>query len=129
MQNIARISPIEPIRVDSQRVGEIVDELGSMAAKNVIGMALEQLATALARVREARENGDRSAVADQATRLSRLAWQLGLLSLSTVALDVAACAECDDEVGYAATLARLVRVANRSLTEIWDDPQGEEKDA
>ncbi|MFD1883765.1 hypothetical protein [Paracoccus pacificus] len=110
-------------------MAEIVDELGGMAARNVIGMALEQLATAITDVRLAHAGGNRAAVVDRTTQLSRLAWQVGLVSLASVAQDVAICAECGDEVGYAATLARLLRVANASLTEIWDGTMAEDDGA
>ena len=56
--------------------------------------------------------------------LSRLAWQVGLTSLAGVAVDVAACAERRDGIGLSATLAWLMRIGNRSLTEIWDERQG-----
>ena len=68
--------------------------------------------------------GDDGAIVGQAERLSRLAWQVGLVSLAGVAIDVADCARRNEAVALTATLARAVRVANRSLTEIWDEVSG-----
>ena len=55
-----------------------------------------------------------------ADRLSRLAWQIGLVSLSGVAIDLGFCAERSDMSALEAVRARLMRVGNRSLTQIWD---------
>ena len=111
----------EPVQGDPRRLGEIVDELGETAAHDVICIALEQLAQALADARRAAMAGDMAALTAGAELLSRLAWQIGLTSLAAVAVDVAICAERRDGTGLSATLARLMRIGNRSLTEIWDE--------
>lgn len=110
----------EPVRVDVRRLSEIVDELGESAAQSIIGAALEQLATALKCTREAAMAGRMVDLIERAEMLSRLAWEIGLPTLAGVAVDVMACAERRDETSLAATLARLMRIGNRSLTEIWD---------
>lgn len=114
----------EPVQVDARRLNEIVDELGETAAQDVICVALEQLAQTLADARQAAMAGDTAELTARAEMLSRLAWQVGLTTLAGVAVDVAACAERRDGIGLAATLARLIRIGNRSLTEIWDERQG-----
>ena len=123
MANLMVLSVQEPVQVDARRLAEIVDELGETAAHDVICMALEQLAQALSDARQAALTGDMAELASRAEMLSRLAWQVGLTSLAGVAVDVAACAERRDGIGLAATLARLMRIGNRSLTEIWDERQ------
>lgn len=120
MGNVAALGMAEPVRVDAGRVRHIVDELGENAAKGLIEMALEQMAIAVTALQREADGGDAVRIAAKAERLSRLAWQVGLVSLARVADDVAACARRTDAVALAATLARAVRVANRSLTEIWD---------
>lgn len=121
MANLTVLAVQEPVRVDARRLGEIVDELGETAAHNIICAALEQLAQAMAELRAAAMDGDMAQLLARAEELSRLAWQVGLSSLAAVAIDVAGCAERRDQTGLAATLARLMRIGNRSLTEIWDD--------
>ncbi|HRO15452.1 MAG TPA: hypothetical protein PLL33_10495 [Paracoccus sp. (in: a-proteobacteria)] len=111
----------EQVRVDGQRLHDIVDELGESAAQNVIGLALEHLAQALTDAHAAGQGGDMALLAAQADRLSRLAWQVGLVTLEGVAVDVGDCAGRGDRTALAATLARLMRVGNHSLTLIWDD--------
>lgn len=120
MGYVTALAVDEPVRVDARRVGDIVNELGQVAAQNVIGMALEQLAGALTAIDDAILRGDMADTVLNADRLSRLAWQVGLTSLSGVAVDLGACAERRDLGALAAVRARLMRVGNRSLTQIWE---------
>lgn len=120
MGYVTALAVDEPVRVDARRVGDIVNELGQVAAQNVIGMALEQLAGALAAIDDAILRDDMADTVLNADRLSRLAWQVGLTSLSGVAVDLGACAERRDLGALAAVRARLMRVGNRSLTQIWE---------
>lgn len=120
MAQITALAVSETVRVDARRVGDIVNELGETAAQNVIGLALEQLASALTATDQAIKQDDLAAAVGHADRLARLAWQIGLLSLAGVAMDLGGCAERRDLASLAAVRARLMRVGNRSLTEIWD---------
>lgn len=120
MAQITSLAITEPVRVDARRVGDIVGELGETAAQNVIGLALEQLAVALTATDAALEAGDLALAVGHADRLSRLAWQIGLLSLAGVAMDLGALAERGQAPALSAVRARLLRVGNRSLTAIWD---------
>ncbi|MDB6178104.1 hypothetical protein PAF17_11415 [Paracoccus sp. Z330] len=120
MAQIMPLAMTEPVKVDSRRVGDIVSELGETAAENVIGIALEQLALALQATEAALDADDLAQTVAHADRLSRLAWQIGLLSLAGVAMDLGTCAERRDLWALAAVRARLKRVGNRSLTAIWD---------
>ena len=119
---IAVLAVEEEILVDMQRLEQIVTELGQDTANYVLGAALEQLAQALTNTVTAAGREDLATVVSQADRLSRLAWQVGLVSLAGVAVDVGRCAETRDLPGLAATAGRLRRIGNRSLTEIWEPP-------
>ena len=44
----------------------------------------------------------------------------GLQILEQVAHDVQWCIKCEDQVGLAATMSRLLRLGEQSLTAIWD---------
>lgn len=129
MAEIAVLRHDEGIRVNGRRVVELYDELGAAAAERVIGRATEELAVALQAVvergRDALAQWDhapdaRSETATRVERLGALAWQVGLASLAHVATDVAGCAAHGDAATFAAVLARLDRVGNRSLTAVWD---------
>ena len=120
MTQVTALAVDEPVRVDARRVSDIVNELGETAAETVIGMALEQLAAALSAIDRALVRGDLADTVLHADKLSRLAWQIGLSSLAGVAIDLGRCAEGQDLTSLAAVRARLMRVGNRSLTQIWD---------
>lgn len=120
MAQITALTVCEPVRVDARRVNDIVSELGEDAAQNVIGIALERLAGVLGDVDRAILAGDLAQSVAHADRMSRLAWQVGLLSLAGVAMDLAHLADRRDMAALAAVHARLMRVGNRSLTAIWD---------
>jgi hypothetical protein len=122
MTKIAVLAMDETVRIDVQRLEQIIRELGEPAAAQVIGAALEQLALALRRTVAASQRGDLGAIVASADQLSRLAWQVGLVTLAGVAIDVGACAERRDPPALAATVRRLERIGNRSLTELWDPP-------
>ena len=123
MTKIAVLSMDETVRIDVQRLEQIVRELGEPAAGRIIGAALEQLALALGRTVAASQRGDLGVVVDNADQHSRLAWQVGLVTLAGVAIDVGACAERQDDPALAATTRRLERIGNRSLTQLWDSPE------
>ncbi len=131
MGEIAVLHHDEGIRVDGRRVVELYDELGAASAERVIGRAAEELAVALQFVVDqgrlalaawGRDPGGdaRAAAIQRADRMAALAWQVGLASVGRVAGDLRVCAARDDAAGFAAVLARLDRVANRSLTAVWD---------
>lgn len=119
MSNVATLRILEGVDIAPHRVDEIVSELGEMAAHSLIGTALEQLALTLRTVMQAADAGDLAQVTSQMDRLSRLAWQVGLISLASVAVDVGRCAEKRDLQALAATVARLQRVGKSSLTQVW----------
>ena len=122
MTKIAVLTVDETVRIELQRLEQIIQELGEATAAQVIGAALEQLALALTRTVAAGAAGDLAGVVTHAEQLARLAWQVGLVSLAGVAVDVGSCAERQDHTALAATSARLHRIGNRSLTEIWEAP-------
>lgn len=120
MTKIALLSVNDAIRIDVQRLEQIVRELGEDCAAQVIGAALEELARTLRRTTTAAQQDDLGAVVNSADQLSRLAWQVGLVTLAGVAVDVGACAESRDRIALASTAARLERIGNMSLTRLWD---------
>ena len=120
MAQISALAISEGVRVDGRRVAEIMAELGETAAQHVIGLALEQLAAALTATDRALAEGELATALVHAERMSRLAWQIGLVSLAGVAMDLGSTIERGDAPALAAIRARLMRVGNRSLTAIWD---------
>lgn len=117
MKKIETLAVNETVRIDLCRIGRISDSPGG-AGDELIGDALEQIALGMTRLRIAARDGQFAGIEAEAARLSRLAAQLGLVSLADVAADVSACTRSRDGPALAATLARARRVATRSLSEI-----------
>ncbi len=98
----------------------LFSELGEGAAERVICRAMEDLATRLALLQRFADEGRSAAVVQEARQMAAQAAVVGLASLARVAGDVADSADARGHTAQAATLARLVRVGERSLTAVWD---------
>ena len=100
-------------------------ELGPIGAEAVVCRAMEELATRLAALPALHRGGQLKELARVARSMAAIADQVGLESFSCVASDVVRCALRSDPIALAATLRRLERIGERSLTAIWDvtDPQ------
>lgn len=120
MTNIAILHISEGVDITQRRIEDIISELGAVAARHLIDTALTQLALALSATLLAAQIGDLARVTSQAERVSRLAWQVGLISLASVAVDVGRCAEKRDPQALSATLARMQRIGYASLAQIKD---------
>jgi hypothetical protein len=120
MVKVVALDLSEPVRVDARRRDDIITELGRQAGEDVITTALEQLAVLLSSIDAAVNTGDLDQANHLSQLLSRLAWQLGLVSLATVAMDLGLCAEQLHRPAIQAVHARLMRVGNLSLTRIWE---------
>lgn len=120
MAQMAQLPVAEAVRIDTQRLGDIIRELGDDAARGMIRMSMAQITAALAAIGPAAARGDMRQVAQLADRLSRVAWQIGMTTLSGVAVDAGDCAGRGDHAAVGAVVARLRRVGDGSLATIWD---------
>lgn len=104
------------VRFDPVPVAALYAELGESGAEQVLATALADLGARLSdMVVLVRGNAaDRAAAAARDT--ARLAARLGLVTLVRVAGDVAAAVAAGDRTAQAATVARLVRTADGSLS-------------
>lgn len=106
----------DQVQVDGNVVGDLVVELGPTAAWDVVGDAVGAVRADLALLRLAMAEGRLADVVRLGDVVSRVAWEIGLTTLSAVAVDLALCAERGDMAALPAVHARLQRVAGRSLT-------------
>ncbi len=110
----------EIVQLDAGRLEELFVQLGESCAEDVVCRALEELAARLSSTercyREMRFEDMRKA----ARSLIAISEQIGMQKLADVARDVTTCIDIDDGTALAATLARLLRVGEGSLSEIWD---------
>lgn len=110
----------EVIRIDSDRLTDLYVELGEAAAEDVICRAMEELAVRLSHAERMYREADVELLRKSVRSMAAIADQIGLHLLARVARDVTATIDRADMIALAATLARLLRIGDRSLTAIWD---------
>lgn len=116
MGEIATLRPREIVRQDVEAIAVIYRNLGAPVAEQMVTRALGELALTMAGIAEKVRAKELRDLARQLGRLRRLAADLGLLSLSNVAGDAKSCLERADGTAFSAVWARLMRVAERSLS-------------
>lgn len=108
------------MRLDPDRLGALYSQLGDTGAEDVICRAMEELAVRMAHCERLYRQGNWAELRKSARSLVAIADQIGMRLLSRVAGDITASIDAGDMVAVAATLARLLRIGERSLTAIWD---------
>ncbi len=120
VQQIAVLVFDEKVWLDSDRLAELYVQLGEAGAQDVVCRAMEELAVRLARVDEAFRTYKLAVLRKSTKGLIGIAEQVGMQRLADVARDVCKCADGPDPVALGATMARLQRIGDRSLTAVWD---------
>lgn len=110
----------EAVRLDPEQLATLFRQLGPVGAENVIARAMEELAARLVDLRPMQRAGRLGDLSKRARSLVAISTQIGLSGFARVAGDVAVCAGREDGPALSATLARLERLADRSLLAIWD---------
>lgn len=120
MNHVLKIGLTETVHVDQDRLGALYAQLGEAGAEDVVCRAMEELALRLSHCGRlyAIENWDD--LRKCARSLIAISDQIGMHILAHVAGDVINSIDASDRVATAATLARLVRIGEQSLTAIWD---------
>ena len=116
--NVTALRPKERVRLDAEPIASIYRNLGPGGAEQVVSRALGELALTLASLVEQvrrRELGD---LGRGLRRLQRMADHLGMISLGLIAAEARICMDRSDATAFAAVWARLIRVAEASLS--WD---------
>ncbi|WP_058245662.1 hypothetical protein [Tropicibacter naphthalenivorans] len=120
MNEVTYLAPNERPQMDPEQIETLCTDLGPYAAEDVVCRAMEELAHRLCQLQEQALKGPREDLHKGLRALAAIAEQIGMRSLSGVAHDVMICIELGDRVAEAATLARLARMGERSLTEMWE---------
>ncbi|MCU0911195.1 MAG: hypothetical protein MUE98_07580 [Rhodobacteraceae bacterium] len=120
MTRLTRLRPDEMVRLERGQIAALYDSVGKAQAEEIICRAMEELAMRLALMERAYAAAELPALAKSARGLVAIAGQVGMSALARVAADVAACADRRDMPALGATLARLMRISDRSLTAVWD---------
>ena len=120
MKQITQIKPLEAVSVDHDRLGALYTQLGEASAEDVVCRAMEELALRLSHCDRLFRSGDWNELRKSARSLIAISEQIGMSAVARVAQDVTACIDVRDDVALAATLQRLMRTGEGSLTAIWD---------
>lgn len=110
----------ETVRLDPDRLHDLFRQLGETGAQDVLCRAIEELAVRLAHCERLWRDRDPAGLHKGARSLIAIAEQIGMGALARVAGDVMAAIETGDSVTIAATLARLLRIGELSLSAVWD---------
>jgi hypothetical protein len=114
--NVTALRPKERVRLDAEPIAAIYRNLGTSGAEQIVTRALGELALTLAGLVEQvrrRELGD---LGRGLRRLQRMADHLGMISLGLIAAEARICMDRSDATAFAAVWARLIRVAEASLS-------------
>ena len=120
VEHLTLLKQNEAVHFDPERLKELYVQLGEASAEDVVCRALEELAVRLSHTERCYREGRLLDMRKSARSLCAIADQIGMAMFSRVARDVTRCADSGDRVALAATLARLLRIGERSLSEIWD---------
>lgn len=110
----------EKISLNSDRMAELYVQMGEAGAQDVVCRAMEELAVRLAKISEYYLKNKVKDLRKGAKGLIGIAEQIGMQRLANVARDVCNCTDNNDPISLGATLARLMRIGDQSLTAVWD---------
>jgi len=115
-------NPSERIIIDSARLEEVFRRLGDRGAEAYVMEAVEAISGLLAEVDGFVRNNQLAEIPPRAQQVSRISAEIGMTSLARVSRDIGIAAARDDVVAYRAVWERLVRIGNRSLSQVWELP-------
>ena len=111
----------EPLGMDPERLAALYVEMGEARANAAVSRALKDLSNAMEQLRHDLAFRASPAILEQsAGKIRDIAEPLGLTTLGLAASNAADAVASADTVATFATLARLERIANRSLKVVWD---------
>ena len=117
---LAKLEPVEKVRLDNVRLEDLYDRLGPIGAENVISRAMEELAVRLSKISKSYEKGHLNDTRKVANSIATIADQVGMSVLAGIARTVAELTTHNDGAALSAVVARLVRLGERSLIAVWD---------
>jgi len=118
--SICQLVQDEPANLDHDRLGTLYSQLGALGAEDVVRRAMEELALRLSHAESLYRQNEMPDLRKSVRSLVAISEQIGMQKLARVANDVSTSIDQGDEVALSSTLARLLRVGERSLTAIWD---------
>jgi len=106
--------------LDPDKLGGLYQQLGEAGAEDVVCRAIEELAVRLSHCERLWRRQDLNGLRKSARSLVAISEQIGMTTLARVAGDVTGAVDADDRAVVGATLFRLLRIGEKSLTAVWD---------
>lgn len=120
MEQVIYLPVRDQAALDSGHLFELNKKLGATVADNLICQSMEDLAVRLATAERQCRAGNVTELRKLVRQIDALGDQLGLTSLCRVARDVMGCLRGHDPVALAATVARMIRTGEASMSAVWD---------
>lgn len=120
VNSICHLPQTESAALDHDQLGALFAQLGAIAAEDVLRRTMEELALRLTQAEGHYAAGEFELLRKTAHSLIAISDQIGMCRLSLVASDVVTAVDQDDPTAIAATLYRLIRVGERSLSAMWE---------
>lgn len=120
MEQVVLLAPDEAARLNPDQLGELYVQLGEAGAEDIVCRAMEELASRLELIDVQFRTGSFTEMRKNVRALVAISQQVGMQSLAAVAAQVLSCIDGGDPVALAATLARLIRIGERSFSAVWD---------
>ncbi len=120
VEKIITLEHKESVLLDPDQLSGLYSQLGDKNALDVLCRTVEELAVRLSNCERYWRHREWSDLRKCAKSLVAISEQVGMTALARVAGDVAQSVDAGDAVAAGATLGRLIRVGERSLTAVWD---------
>ncbi len=120
VETVIELPFFETVRLDGERLGLLICKLDPRDAEDMVGHAIEELATRLSHCETASGLRDLPKLRNAVESVGILSDQLGMTALRRSAVHVLSCIDAGDVTASAATLARMIRVGDISLNTVWD---------
>lgn len=114
--NVVELRPRERVCQDAEPIATIYRNLGTASGEQVVTRALTELAIAMAGLAEQIRAHDLNDLTRRLRSLQTMAQSLGMVSLAIATHDLGICLDRKDTTAFAAVWARLLRIAEKSLT-------------
>lgn len=109
----------EPVGLDQEFLTNLYERLGFHDADYLLCRAVEDIAKRLHQCAKLWSRGDWKDLRAAVASINKSATQVGMPVLARIARDVRDCIDAGDRSALDATLARMVRIGEGSLTEVW----------
>lgn len=108
--------------MDDSAITQLMVDLGRPGAEEVINRDMEDIAMRLTELEMLHDAGEHDALWKTSKGMIGIAERIGLPDLADAARAVANASRCGDPIALSATIARVGRVGDLSLSAIWATP-------